>query len=82
MSKAGVYYTNVGNEDTKISRSEEEIDNVLSALREVWLRHPGQRLTQIVVHVGKHESPTGEVTYDVGYVEDDEWVEKATEYPY
>jgi hypothetical protein len=84
MSRARVNSPNWPPVYDKKPRTEAEIDEVLQALRSVWLSHPGMRLTQIVTAIAKvdPENYNKEIKYDHTYVEDQEWMEKAARYPY
>lgn len=78
--------------EIKALRTEAQIDEVLAAVKDVWLKNPGMRLTQVVTWIAKIDydaTSTQVITeypatigYDHTYVEDDEWVEKAERYPY
>lgn len=44
-------------------RTFDGIDEILAALREAWLRHPEQRLGQLLVNVANPKQPCPELFY-------------------
>lgn len=44
-------------------RSPDRSDPILAGLRELWLRHPDQRLAQLVVNLANPANPAPEIFY-------------------
>lgn len=44
-------------------RAFDDIEDILAALREAWLRHPEQRLGQLLVNAANPKTPCAELFY-------------------
>ncbi len=67
-----------------ITRKPANIEETIEALREVWQRHPGMNLVQIVLAVAMvdPDNPNKTIGFDPRYVQDVDWAKNAEVYPY
>jgi hypothetical protein len=65
-------------------KSEAEIDEILAALKRVWMKYPAMKLVQVVKFVALYDrnKSNRDPKWDYTYTQDADWVQKSKEYPY